>query len=368
MASTVRNALLVLALLTLSCPGHADLLGENGGLYRIDSATGEIFFIDSTSSGGNSLAQDASGQLYTAIGYPGGIRTLERLNLESNQYDPVCYLTTDDPELNKPGLFLAVRAMAFDGLDTLYLVVDGEASPPSFEDSRDILLKTTLDSCALDTIGRIQDFTAVAGLDFAPDGRLFAWDVFRGLLSIDPDTAIAADIDGMRTELDIQSIAFDDNGEFYGVRNNLYRIDSATGAVQLVGREYPRDSFDMRGLGVWPGSIDIDIRPFRGKKAPNIINLKKNKPFDLPVAIYGSESFDVLQLETASIRLARAKPSQSRPLDVNRDGYLDLVVEFRLNSNAVQCGATALTLTARTAEAETVSGIDSIKTVACKLK
>jgi hypothetical protein len=114
-------------------------------------------------------------------------------------------------------------------------------------------------------VGQIQlaDATplkGVQGMSTNPGGDFFAWDVFMGLVSIDPLTGIAADIDpddnvggegtpGGITPGAIQALAFR-GGALFGARDDLYEINTTTGEATLVGQI--GSGADIRGLSVVP--------------------------------------------------------------------------------------------------------------------
>ena len=110
--------------------------------------------------------------------------------------------------------------------------------------------------------------------------------------------------------------------------------------------------------------VTIDIRP----------GSKKNKvvPYFgvIPVAILGSERFDVLQVDISSVTFgpAAAHPSESKYMtrDVNRDGFIDLVLFFRARQTGIRCGDTEATLVGKTALGSSFAATDRVKTVGCR--
>jgi len=88
--------------------------------------------------------------------------------------------------------------------------------------------------------------------------------------------------------------------------------------------------------------VDVDIKP---GSCPNPLNVKSNGV--LPVAVLGSEDFDVYSIDVASIRLADIAPIRSSFEDVGTplvdanececstegpDGFLDLTLKFETQS------------------------------------
>jgi hypothetical protein len=77
---------------------------------------------------------------------------------------------------------------------------------------------------------------AVLGMTFSPSGTLYAWSSSNGLITIDPFTALATDVDGViGGGTFIQSLAFDSSGTMYGAYDDLYVVDTVTGVATKVG-------------------------------------------------------------------------------------------------------------------------------------
>ena len=111
---------------------------------------------------------------------------------------------------------------------------------------------------------------------------------------------------------------------------------------------------------VEPTPIAIDIKP---GSYPNSINLK-NKGV-IPVAILGSEIFDVMMVDLETVMFACAEPAPLDPEyeDVNMDGYLDLVLHFYTQEVCIDPGDTEAALTGGTMCGYCFIGIDSVRTV-----
>jgi len=131
---------------------------------------------------------------------------------------------------------------------------------------------------------------------------------------------------------------------------------SANGFV-TVGRD---QSANVTHLGV-----GVDIRPFSKK---NKVNVRSRGI--LPVTIFGSESFDSLQVDTSSVRFG---PNGAAPLpwlqitrDVNRDGFVDLTLLFRTQQIGIECDDISMVLSGATYEGLRVSGSDSVMPKGCR--
>ena len=70
--------------------------------------------------------------------------------------------------------------------------------------------------------------------------------------------------------------------------------------------------------------VQIDIKP---GSAASPLNLASKGV--IPITLFGSTAFDVTTVEMSSVMFAGASVAKFSSRDVNRDGYLDLVLEFR---------------------------------------
>ena len=77
---------------------------------------------------------------------------------------------------------------------------------------------------------------AIQGLEFAPDGRLFAWGIGKGLLEVDPAAGSYSVVSPLQYRLtNIQTLAFAPNGILYGAGIDLYTIDLQSGVPTSIG-------------------------------------------------------------------------------------------------------------------------------------
>jgi hypothetical protein len=111
--------------------------------------------------------------------------------------------------------------------------------------------------------------------------------------------------------------------------------------------------------------IAIDIKP---GDARNVINLKSAGT--VPVAILGSATFDPMTVDPATVTLAGAPVAtrgRGTPMtaeaDVNRDGYLDLLVHFRAEDLQLTPSATEAVLYGETFSGQRLRGADSVRIV-----
>ena len=121
---------------------------------------------------------------------------------------------------------------------------------------------------------------------------------------------------------------------------------------------------EPRSQGPGQGGPQIDVRPGASR---NFVNPKSHGM--LMVAVLGGEDFDVNSLTVSSLSLAAgssgqgAEPKNSRLRDVNRDGVMDLVLQFKINELNIQRTDTELCLTGLMSGGESMDACDSIEIV-----
>jgi hypothetical protein len=111
-----------------------------------------------------------------------------------------------------------------------------------------------------------------------------------------------------------------------------------------------------------PPKIDarIDVRP---DSTDNPVNPGSNGM--LPVALLGSESFDVQEVDPDSLALGvNGAPAQSVDYaDANGDGFVDLVGLYHTPDTGTAYGDTSICLTGTTKDGVELAGCDAIRTV-----
>lgn len=112
-------------------------------------------------------------------------------------------------------------------------------------------------------------------------------------------------------------------------------------------------------------NVAIDIKP---GSFPNSINLGSNG--SVPVAIFGSASFDATTIDPTTVTLASAPvrlEGKGTPMaslnDVNNDGWLDLVVHVETEALQLSYGDHMATLEGQTFGGVTIRGVDSVRIV-----
>lgn len=160
------------AALLLSVAPAQDLLGVtwNGAVVRIDSYTGSVTFVGNGRSGQNGLAKSSTGLFWSTY----------RASNGTNSF------TTIDPSTG-------ASTVMFNGQDVRALSTgpNGNLYGIRYMTPTNMLIR-------VDTVGGVPylvgytGFTDIQGLAMH-QGVLYAWDVFQGLLVVDPNTGAAHD-------------------------------------------------------------------------------------------------------------------------------------------------------------------------------
>ncbi len=108
--------------------------------------------------------------------------------------------------------------------------------------------------------------------------------------------------------------------------------------------------------------VQIDVHPWR---EPDVVDPGSTRL--VPLAIYGSASFDALQCDHPSIRMnpGDARARNYRVMDANRDGFVDLLTYFRSREIQVGCGETEVELTGKTHDGIEFYGTDVVRNRRC---
>jgi hypothetical protein len=149
----------------------------------------------------------------------------------------------------------------------------------------------------------------------------------------------------------------------------LGAFGSWTNRVAALGHlAYVTDNDGLRIIDFGPEytsslEIDIDIRP---DGEPNSIHLEEGGV--IPVAILGSESFDVSDVDGTTLHFGPGGAPLAHwrgphPQDVNGDGRMDLVAHFRAEATGIEYGDRMACLSGETLDGKRFEGCDSIRTV-----
>ncbi|MCK4564858.1 MAG: hypothetical protein KAU94_09310 [Verrucomicrobia bacterium] len=105
-------------------------------------------------------------------------------------------------------------------------------------------------------------------------------------------------------------------------------------------------------------AVEIDIKP--GSKS-NSINLKSRGL--LPVAILTTKTFDAASVNPSSLQFADAKPERRMLHDVDADGDVDLLLQFKRQKLNLTADSTKAFLTGQTRDKHPFIGMAEIKVV-----
>jgi hypothetical protein len=206
----------------------------NGTVSSIDGANGTGVLIGHSGFYNlNSLARNSSGILYSVAGGS----PLVTIDPNTGLVEDVMTTTLS-----------SVRGLAFSRDDVLFAVENGGGPENTVEP--DDLFTIDVSTGVATWIGNT-GFPGIQGLAFSPNGALYGWDVFDGLLMIDPLTGAATDVNisvgGLRG---IQTLDFAPGNDLYGARESLFTIDIATGIPAVVGGG---GYSDVRGIAFTDG-------------------------------------------------------------------------------------------------------------------
>lgn len=230
------------AILLLPSVGNANSIvgvGFESGttLVRIDPSTGNYTRLSGLGKFYNSLAQNSAGELF------GGWFSVSGENGRVSRFDPNTGIVLQTFNAFTPGAG-GIRGLSFDSEDNLFAVVNRNDSQgaPTLDDDLYLFDLANQTTSRIGSLG----FVGVQGLDVSANGTLYAWDIFDGLLTIDPTTGNATDVNpAIGGTVDIQSITFSPDGSLFGARRNLFSIDLATGAYTQIG---VGSGMDIRGI------------------------------------------------------------------------------------------------------------------------
>ena len=238
-------------------------------------------------------------------------------------------------------------------------------------------------------IGKVSSLRHVHGFAFSPNGVAYCSDttISNGseLFTLNTETAEASFVAIIPREYVI-ALDFNMNGILYGADSELGIINTANGQWTTVTSGLVR--IPGMAFGPIPGPstlrISVDIKP---QSCFNSLNLRSEGV--LPVAVLGSEDFDVNEIDIASVRLADVAPFRSNYLDITGpkseepnacgcadtcpDDYTDLMLKFRTTELAealegiygeiVRGDELELTLTGVLHDGSMIEGLDYITVV-----
>ncbi|HJZ78141.1 MAG TPA: right-handed parallel beta-helix repeat-containing protein [Vicinamibacterales bacterium] len=112
-----------------------------------------------------------------------------------------------------------------------------------------------------------------------------------------------------------------------------------------------------------PLTVVVDVKPGSRRNTVN----PRSKGM-LAVAILTTKTFDAMAVNASTVRFgpASAVPARARFRDVNADGLPDLLLQFRVPTTGIACGATDVSLSGETLDGRAIQGSDVLRTVGCR--
>ncbi len=236
------------ALLLLALPAQATIIGISSSfVWRIDETNASDVLINSTGPAGlQAMAKNSAGVLYAS-----GIIAFNHLYT----VDPATGVHTQG--VATP--ISSIRALAFNSTDVLYAINGNPTNLLPFQ-----LFTVDVATGVATPVGLVN--AQVQGMTFGPTGTLYGWDVGgAGLVTINPATGAISDVNAaIGGGIEVQTLAFSPGGVLYGAGpTNLYTIDTATGALTLVGAfSPPAGIFGMEfAAGPPPAGPAVSLMP-----------------------------------------------------------------------------------------------------------
>jgi hypothetical protein len=222
----VRAGLILGLTALLALPAQAEIIGISSSfVWSIDETNATDVLINSSGPAGlQAMAKNSAGVLY-ASGIIASGNHLWTVDPTTGAHTQGAALLATD----------SIRALAFNSADVLYGVNGNASNTLPFQ-----LYTIDATTGGATLVGNLNG--NIAGMTFGPSGTLYGWDIAgAGLVTINPATGAITDVNAaIGGGFEVQTLAFSPGGVLYGAGpNNLYTIDTTTGALTLVGAFNP---------------------------------------------------------------------------------------------------------------------------------
>ena len=207
---------------------HAFGVSWTGELTRIDLETGVSESLGSTGfSNLNSLTSDGQDKLLTIANVNSSVGEIIQIDPKDGTSQVVSTFNN-----NFGGVRASIRGLTHASDGNLYAIHDTSGSGFIGGDALFRIDPQTGTASEIATLDR----SSLQSLAMAPSGKLYSIDMSDGaLIEIDPNTGSSKTISAKGEFLNIQGLAFDDNGILYATgQPNSYTVDLQTGALTAV--------------------------------------------------------------------------------------------------------------------------------------
>jgi len=167
----------------------------------------------------------------------------------------------------------------------------------------------------------------------------------------------------------VMRFAASDTAAFDGFGGEWFeRAAALSGDTALIGASGNSDAGFAAGSAyifdfAWTIAVDIDIKP-----DTDVNSINPDGQGNIPVIIFGSDTFDVADVDVTTLAFGRGGASLAHihgphEMDANRDSLVDLLAHFRTQETGIGAGDDEVCITGKTLDGTPFEGCDAITTV-----